>query len=62
MFAFYAALTIILAAMISIGDGQISTTHWAFRCYDGIVLMDSAGTAFKLSEAQCEEFVKKVER
>jgi len=52
-------LVIILAAAISIGGGTISTTHWAFRCHDGIVLMDGAGTAFRLSEVQCEEFVNK---
>ena len=52
------ALAIILFALVSIGDGNISTSHWAFRCYDGIVLMDSAGIVSKLSEVECEEVVK----
>ena len=49
-------LVIIVAALVSIGDGTISTTHWAFRCHDGIVLMQGS-MAFVLSESECEKLV-----
>ena len=47
-------LAIILAALVSIGDGNIQPTHWAFRC-DTVVRMnlDSTMTVSVLADEDC---------